>query len=107
MKCEWWYDDANFHYSDQTELVLARLTVRDDGSAEVLTAAGELHQFDNETEASVWLLDEEYRRWESLLEDLQEGGAYVDPRIRVPTASSNEELRQQMVISLTPLSSSR
>lgn len=102
MKIEWWFDDATFDYSDSTELVLARLTVRDDGSAATLTNGGERLEFPNETEASIWFLDEEYRRLKSLLEDYKDDGLPVDPRIKPPEAATEEELQRRMVIRLTP-----
>lgn len=100
MKTEWWYDDATY-YSDPTELFLARLVVRDDGTAQILTD-GERLEFENETEASIWFLDEEYRRMKSLLEDFEDEGATPDPRIKPPEAATEEELQRRMVIRLTP-----
>ncbi len=102
MKVEWWYDDCAFHYSDSTELFLARLIVRDDGTAQILTDGPETIGFENETEASIWLLDEEYRRLKSLIEDFTDEGLPPDPRIKAPEAATEEELQRQMVIHLTP-----
>src|SRR5262249_15959279 len=84
-----WYDDANFHDSDETEISLARLTVGDDGAAQVLLAGGEARQFENEDEATLWLRDEEYSR----LNDLPDGQAAA---IRPPLAGSDEELARKM-----------
>jgi hypothetical protein len=103
MKTEWWYDDATYHYSDNRTLSLARLTVRDDGTAQILTDGGERIELENETEASGWLLDEEYRRLDGLIEDFKDEGLPVDPRIKPPSAASDEELVRQMVIELGPV----
>jgi hypothetical protein len=102
MKTQWWYDDATYHYSGNSELVLARLTIRDDGTAELLIGEREVLEFENEDEASCWLVSEEYEPLASLLEDLAERNVPLDPRIKVPTATSQEELRRQMVIMLEP-----
>jgi hypothetical protein len=101
MKTEWWYDDATFHYSRGTELFFARLTVRDDGTAQLLTVEQVL-EFENETGASIWLLDEEYRRLDDLIADQSEDGRAMDPQIAAPTATSQDELLRQMAIKLPP-----
>ena len=96
MKSEWWYDDATFHYSSDTELRFAQLTVNDDGSAQVVLP-GNRREFASEEDASVWLVDEEYRRLDDLIADLKEGGIPVDPCIKAPAATVPED---QMVIKL-------
>jgi len=101
-KTEWWYDDATYHYSGDSEVVLARLTTRDNGTAQLLIGGGKVLEFENEDEASCWLVDEEYEPFENLIEDLTEKGVAVDPRIKVPTATSPEDLNRQMVITLEP-----
>ena len=101
MKTEWWYDDYAYYSSESMEIVLARLVVRDDGTAQILTD-GECLELENETEASIWFLDEEYRRLRSLLEDFEDEGVAPDPRIKPPEAATDEELQKQMVIHLTP-----
>ena len=98
MKTEWWYDDATIHYSGDTELRLAQLTVSDDGSAKIVLP-GERREFVSEEDASVWLVDEEYRRLDDLIADLREEGIPVDPRIKPPAATAPED---QMVIKLKP-----
>jgi hypothetical protein len=102
MKTEWWYDDATYHYSGNSELVLARFITQDDGTAQLLIGGQELREFENEDEASCWLVDEEYEPLSSLIEDFAERGVPVDPRIKVPTATSPEDLMRQMVIILDP-----
>lgn len=100
MKIEWWYDDATLHYSGDTELVLARLAVRDDGTAAILLAGGRVVELENEDDASGWLIDEEYRRLEDLVQDLVEEGRPADPRIKAPDGTAVEELVPQMVVRL-------
>jgi hypothetical protein len=98
MKTEWWYDDATFHYSGETELCLAQLTVNDDGSAQIILL-GERREFVSEDDASIWLVDEEYRHLDDLIADLRESGVPIDPRIKPPAATVPED---QMVIKLKP-----
>jgi hypothetical protein len=100
MKIEWWYDDATFHYSDDTELVLARLTVRDDGTAQLLLEGGQIVELETEDDASIWLVSEEYGRLDDLVQDLVEEGRPVDPCIKAPAGTSAEELVPHMVIHL-------
>ncbi len=100
MKTEWWYDDATLHVSGDTDLVLARLTIRDDGTAQLLLAGGQVVELESEDEASIWLVSEEYRRLEDLVEDWVEEGRPTDPRVKAPTGTSAEELVPQMVIEL-------
>ena len=101
MKIEWWYDDATFHYSDNAELYLAKLIVRDDGTARLVTA-GEALEFETEEEASIWLTDEEYSLLDVLLERFAEQGIPVDPRINALMTAYNENLVRQEGIVLDP-----
>src|SRR5947209_1667739 len=96
MKVEWWYDEASYHYSNCSKVYLARLTVRDDGTAQILTA-GESLEFENEEAASIWLGDEEY----SLLEFLREDHP-SDARLVPPAVDSDAELRKRLEIVLDP-----
>ena len=98
MKTEWWYDDATFHYSGDSDLYLALLTVEDDGTTR-LTLPERVREFTDEDDASIWLVDEEYRRLDGLIADLVEDGIPVDPRI---TATAATTLSDQMVIKLQP-----
>jgi hypothetical protein len=98
MKVEWWYDDANYHL-DKTRVFLARLTIRDDGSAQLITD-GQVHEFENEDEASIWLADEEYSVLEMLVEDLREQGIPVDPRLESLVFSPEEDSEHSMVLVL-------
>lgn len=99
MKVEWWYDDAGYHL-DKTRVFLARLVVRDDGSAHLLTD-GEAYEFENEEEATMWLTDEEYSVLEILV-DLREKGLPVDPRLEALTFAPEEESGRQMVMVVEP-----
>src|SRR5262249_54345231 len=101
-KTQWWYDDATYHYSSESELVLARLTIRNNGTAELLVGGQEVLECQNEEAATSWLVSEEYEPLSSLFEDLAEKGVPVDPRIKLPTATSQEEFNRQMVILLEP-----
>jgi len=102
MITEWWYDDYAFDSSDATELFLARLVVRDDGTAQILTDGPEVIEFENAEEANIWLVSEEYRRLKSLIEDFADDGLPLDPRIKAPDAGTDEDLARRMVIVLTP-----
>ncbi|HMC67370.1 MAG TPA: hypothetical protein VKI65_20715 [Gemmataceae bacterium] len=101
MKVEWWYDEATFHYSDNSELYLAKLIVRDDGTAKLISA-GEALEFDNEEEASLWLCDEEFLPIDVLLDRFAEQVIAVDPRIQALVASSDDAVLQQKGIILDP-----
>ena len=102
MNVEWWYDDSFFQYGEEDEMFLARLTRRDDGTCQLMLESGTTYDFANKTEASIWLLDEEYRRLESLIDDLSEDGFPPDPRLKPPTATTGDELLRQMIIKLDP-----
>lgn len=99
MRIEWWYDDATFHYSGDTDLYLARLTVDADGTAEILMPSERL-PLAHEDAANEWLANEEFSLLESLTEAYEELGKPVDPRIKPPCASCDRDLLSQMVIKL-------
>jgi len=98
MKIEWWYDDASYHL-DNTQVYLARLTIRDDGTAQLVTD-GKVYEFENEEEASIWLTDEEYSVLEILIEDLRELGLPVDPRLEALADGPKDGADLPMVIVL-------
>src|SRR5437899_2051431 len=100
MKTEWWYDDATWHYSHDTELVLARLVVRDNGTAQLLLEGGQVIELETEDAASLWLVSEEYRRLQDFIQDWIEEGRPIDPRVQAPRGTSVEELLPRMVIHL-------
>jgi hypothetical protein len=92
----WWYDDCTY------KIVLARPTVREDGTAQLLTDEADVLVFPDESEANGWLVDEAYEPFENLIEDFAERAVPLDPRIKLATATSLEELIPQMVITLEP-----
>jgi hypothetical protein len=98
MKVEWWYDDASYHL-DKTRVFLARLTVRDEAPAQLVTDGG-TYEFENEEEASMWLTDEEYSPLGILVEDLREQGLSVDPRLEALVLAPQGESNGPMVIVL-------
>lgn len=98
MRTEWWYEDSIYHL--ERMVVLARLTIRENGSAQILTDGNEVLEFPTREEAEMWLGDEEYNPLKFLLENREEEGFSPDPRLQPPTASSGEELLRQMVIRL-------
>ena len=98
MKVAWWYESAI--YDMDNVLALVRLTVQDNGTAHILTDSGKKLDFENETEASIWLTAEEYYPLDHLEEELADKGKPVDSRIRPPEASSEAELLKRMVINL-------
>jgi hypothetical protein len=100
MKIEWWYDDSFFRYPEDVEIALARLTVRDDGSAEILDDGQQSFEFENEDQASMWLGDEEYRRVESLVEDLDDEHRPVDARLRALLGDAAKEYAGPMLFNL-------
>src|SRR4051812_15238632 len=71
MNSDWRYDGSVLDYETfgehEQELYLARLTVKDDGTAELLFPSGARKQFPTEEDASLWLGDEEFRRLEDLM----------------------------------------
>jgi len=81
-------------------LIWARLTITDDGTAEVFDSDGGTLRYDDETQARMALLDAEFRAWDGLDEhdaamlgiDLEE----VEP----PRGDNDEELLPQMVAKL-------
>lgn len=102
MKAEWWYESSL--YDVDNTLVFAKLTVRDDGRAEILSDAGDTLPFANEDEAAAWLSDEEYYPFDHLLERLESENTPPDPRIKAPVERPGVELLPQMVVPLaTPV----
>ena len=106
MKSEWWYDGSVLDYETfgehKQELYLVRLTVKEDGTAELLFPSGARKQFPTEEDASIWLCDEEFRRLEDLIQDFIDDGRPVDPRIRRPPSGPDAEIIKQMQIPLGP-----
>ncbi len=98
MKTEWWYESSLYDINGM--VVLARLTVRDDDTAEILTDGGEQYEFASQDQAEIWLTDEEYYTLDMLYETFAEQGTPIDPRIKPPCASCDGDLLKQMVIKL-------
>lgn len=98
MTTSWWYESAI--YDLDNVVALARLTARDDGTAQILTDGGETIEFGSQDDADLWLTDEEYYHLDSLYETLAEQGVAIDPRIKPPGASCDGDLVGQMVIKL-------
>lgn len=70
MKVELWYLDAGSDVRPETTSPMVTLKVGDDGRAQLILEDGSVRDFSSEEEASVWLVDEEYRRYADFLEDL-------------------------------------
>jgi hypothetical protein len=85
---EWWLDSSAL-----PDLYWARLTIFDDGSAEVLDLDGTRHDFALREEAVHWLSEDEYSRMDDLIED----GELPDTTTP-PSASSDAELVLQMLV---------
>ena len=103
MKTEWYYDSAAYGVQDWNRggtLFLARLTVHEDGTAQVLGADGVVHKFPDTQLADEWLTDEEYKRLQDLVDDFREDNHPMDPRIKEPVGDTPEELVKQMCIRL-------
>ena len=98
MTISWWYESAI--YDLDKVLAFARLTVRDDETAEVFTDDAIKREFESEEQATLWLADEEYLLLENLVEELTEAGKPTDQRIRPPAGKTDEELVKRMVVNL-------
>jgi len=83
MKTGWWYDNSFFEYGKSDELVLARLTVRDDGTAQILRRGRSLNSSTKQRHHLA--LDEEYTLLETSSRTDGTGPA-SGPRIKPPTA---------------------
>jgi hypothetical protein len=84
---EWWLD-----WSALPDRFWARLTVHNDGHAEVLDLDGNVHLFASRQEAENWLSEDEYAPMDGLIEDGQLPAATVPP-----TAPSDAKLVMKMV----------
>ena len=87
MRTSWWLS-----WDAPERLIWARLTVADNGSAEVLDCDGKHHRFSDEQAAKLWLNEDEY----SLLAHMIEDGV-VRESIVPPHALTDEELVPLMV----------
>jgi hypothetical protein len=84
---EWWLD-----YAALPDRFWARLTLYDDGSAEVLDLDGEVHEFGSREEAAHWLLEDEFTPMDELIEDGE-----LPSSTAPPVAASDAELALRMI----------
>ena len=98
MITEWWYDSSV--YDIDAVVVLARLTVRPDGTAAILTDGGHEHEFPTRDAAEMWLTDEEYYTSCGLQKRLTAAGAGPESWVQAPPESCNGDLLKHMVIRL-------
>ncbi len=69
VRVEWYYD-YGFYAPEDDKVLLALLQVFSDGRASVLTEDGKTYlTFENETDAHIWLTDEELHPLEILFEN--------------------------------------
>lgn len=78
-------------------LIWARLTVLDDGIAEVFDSDGGALRYDDETAARMALLDAEFRAFDGLDEDDAAVFGFDLDEIEPPRGDSDEDLLKQMV----------
>ena len=96
MITEWWYESAIFDFDG--DVVLARLTQHDDGTAEILTDDGGTRSFASREDATCWFADEENYPLADLDVILAEQNLGLSPRITPPSATCLADLVNQMVI---------
>ncbi len=86
----------------------ARLTLNDDGSAEVFSANGETEHFPDEQAAMSALFDAEYRAFDGIDEDDAEMMGFDLDSVAPPhtgvdaSEEDNEDLLEQMTMKLPP-----
>lgn len=86
----------------------ARLTLNDDGSAEVFSANGETERFPNEDDARAALLDANYRAFDGIDEDDADAMGFDLDSVAPPhtgvdaSEEDNEDLLDQMTMKLQP-----
>ncbi len=83
-------------------LVWARLSVHEDGIAEVLDSDGGVLRYDDETAARMALLDAEFRALDGLDEDDADMLGLDFDAIEPPRGDTDESLLPQMVCKLPP-----
>ena len=83
-------------------LIWARLTMTDDGIAEVFDSDGNTLRYDDETQARMALLDAEFRAFDGLDEDDAALLGFDLDEIEPPQGESDEELMPRMVQKLPP-----
>ena len=83
-------------------LIWARLTVTDEGIAEVFDSDGGILRYDDETQARMALLDAEFRAWDGLDEEDAGMLGFDLEKVEPPRGDSDEELLPRMVAKLPP-----
>ena len=83
-------------------LIWARLTMTDDGIAEVFDSDGNTLRYDDETQARMALLDAEFRAFDGLDDDDAALLGFDLDEIEPPQGESDEELMPRMVQKLPP-----
>ena len=81
-------------------LIWARLTLTDEGVAEVFDSDGRTLRYDDETQARMALLDAEFRAWDGMDEDDAAMFGIDLEEIEPPRGDSDEEMLQRMVVKL-------
>ena len=81
-------------------LIWARLTIMDDGVAEVFDSDGGILRYDDETQARMALLDAEFRSWDGLDEEDAALLGFDLEEVEPPRGDSDEELLPRMVAKL-------
>lgn len=106
MRSEWWYDDSFIDYESlgirDQEVFLVQLTILENNAAELLFPNGEKKSFSSENDALLWLGDEEYRRLNSLIDDLTEDKRAVATQVIRPSGDTDDELLPQMRFIISP-----
>ena len=78
-------------------LIWARLTIGEDGIAEVFDSDGGTLRYDDETAARMALLDAEFRAWDGLDEEDAALLGFDMEEVEPPRGDSDEELLAKMV----------
>lgn len=81
-------------------LIWARLTVTDEGIAEVFDSDGGILRYDDETQARMALLDAEFRAWDGLDEEDAAMLGFDLEEVEPPRGDSDEEILPRMVAKL-------
>ena len=81
-------------------LIWARLTLTDEGVAEVFDSDGRTLRYDDETQARMALLDAEFRAWDGLDEEDAAILGFDLEEVEPPRGDSDEEILPRMVAKL-------
>ena len=91
----WWLDETGL----PERLLWARLSVFQNGAAQVFDLDGRYHNFHTRKDAVLWLLEDEYRLLSSLVE---EGELSPSEAAHVPNAPNDADLLKLMQRRLSP-----